>query len=58
MRVQVIRCANGNGSDTIIGVFDDEEIANRVYDALEQHGDKSKTHYIDTFTLNEIKKGN
>ena len=47
---------SGNG---VVGVFDDEEIANNVYDALDQYaGDSSKTFFIDTFKLNEVTKGN
>lgn len=58
MEIQVIRVENRMGDQSIIGVFDDAELANKTYDALEQHGDKAKKYFIDTYKLNEIKKGN
>lgn len=57
MEVQVILCETQSGDQLVIGVFDDEEIANRTYDALEQFGDASRKYTIDTYKLNEIQKG-
>ena len=44
---------SGNG---IVGVFDEEEIANAVFDALEATGDTSRSFYIDTYIINQVKK--
>lgn len=43
-------------AEGIIGIFDDELTANQLYDALEAHGDKDKTYFLDKYELNEIKK--
>lgn len=41
-------------NETIIGVFDDEKLANDIYDALDRAGANA---YLETYTINTIKKG-
>lgn len=54
--VQIITYRSADDKHGIVGVFDDSDIAEAVFDALEKNGDKSKTFYLDTYTLNEISK--
>ena len=57
MEVYMIRWIDSTNRIGVVGIFDDEELANKTYDALEQHGSEGKSFYLDTFTLNEIRKG-
>jgi len=57
MMVHVIHWSyNDKSASGIIGVFDDSDIANAVYDALESTGDTGKNYYLDSYKLNEVKK--
>jgi hypothetical protein len=41
----------------ITGVFDDEDAANNVFDAMEAVAD-SRRIYMDTYQINQVKKEN
>jgi hypothetical protein len=57
MMVHVIHWEyNDKSASGIIGVFDDSDMANAVYDALEITGDTGKRYFLDNYKLNEVKK--
>lgn len=38
----------------VVGVFSDKEEAERIYDALDAHGDPERDYFLDSYPLNSV----
>lgn len=56
MNTKVISWSDGKGNWGVVGVFDDDDMANAVFDALVRFAGAYKQYYMDDFKLNEVKK--